>query len=263
MHFLIRHPHLLLVGIPFGVFLGMLAMMEAGRRIGLWRLARDPEAAKEGIGPLEASVLGLLGLLVAFCFSGAAGRYDDRRDLVVQEANALGDAWARLDTLPEDLQPPLRDGLRRYLESRLETYRRLPDIGAALSELRRSVEIQDEIWKGAVAACEDPRGQRVTMLVLPALDAAFDMTTVRTAKAMQHPPVLIYVLLGVLALASALLAGHGLTHGKGRNWLSMLGYAAATAIALYTILDIEFPRIGLIRLDGEDRMLVEVLDGMK
>ena len=63
--------------------------------------------------------------------------------------------------------------------------------------------------------------------------------------------------------ASALVAGHGLAAGKRRNWMSMVGYAAATAIALYTILDLEFPRIGLIRLDGEDRMLVEVLDSMK
>lgn len=263
MDIVTRYPYLFLFGIPLAVFLGMLGMLELGRRIGLWRLARDPDVAKEGIGAVEASILALLGLLVAFTFSGAAGRYDSRRDLVVQEANALGDAWARLDTLPEELQPALRDGLRRYVEARIETYRRLPDVEGAMAELRRSTAIQDEIWKGAVAACADPRGQRVTMLVLPALDAAFDMTTVRTAAAMQHPPVVIYVLLLVLALASALIAGHGLTSGKRRNWVSMAGYAAATAISLYLILDLEFPRIGLIRLDKEDRMLVEALDAMK
>lgn len=258
-----RHPTLLFVATPLALFLGMLVMLEIGRRMGLRRLARDPEAAKEGMGPLEGSVLGLLGLLVAFTFAGAAGRYDSRRDLVVQEANALGDAWARLDTLPPESQPALRDGLRRYLEARLETYRLIPDLDAVKKELRRSVEIQDEIWKGAIAACADARGQRVTMLVLPALDAAFDMTTIRTAKAMQHPPFVIFLLLFVLALASALIAGHGMTGAKKRNWVSMAGYAAAMAIAVYVILDLEFPRMGLIRLDSEDRMLVEVLDSMK
>lgn len=261
MGFFARHPTLLLVGLPVALLLGMIALLEVGRRIRERRLARDPEAAKEGLGAVEASVFGLLGLLVAFTFSGAAGRYDARRDLIVQEANSLGDAWARLDTLPEELTPPLRDGMRRYVESRLETYRQLPDVDAALSEVKRSVTIQDGIWKGAVAACADPRGQRVTMLVLPALDAAFDMTTVRTAKAMHHPPPFLFVLLYALALASALIAGYGMS-GKHR-WLPMIGYAVATAIAVYTILDLEYPRIGLIRLDNEDRMLVEVLESMK
>jgi hypothetical protein len=263
MRFLAEYPYLFLVGLPFALFLGMLGMLEVGRRLGLRRLARDPDVAKEGMGPLEASVLALLGLLVAFTFSGAAERYGSRRDLVVQEANSLGDAWARIDTLPKELQPPIRDGLRRYVEARLETYRKMPEIDAVMSELRRSVAIQDEIWKGAVAACEDPRGQRVTMLVLPALDAAFDMTTVRTAAAMHHPPFAIYVMLVLLAFASAVVAGHGLTSAKRRNWLSMAGYAAATAISFYLILDLEFPRIGFIRLDGEDQMLVDVLESMK
>jgi hypothetical protein len=261
MGFFPKNPNLILFTIPAALLLGMIVLLEVGHRIRKRRLARDPDDAKEGLGPVEASVFGLLGLLMAFTFSGAAGRYDARRDLVVQEANSLGDAWARLDALPEELTPPLRDGMRRYVESRLQTYRVLPDFDAAMRELKRSVAIQDEIWKGAVAACADPRGQRVTMLVLPALDAAFDMTTVRTAKAMQHPPVFLFLLLFALALASALIAGHGMT-GKHR-WLPMAGYAVATAIAVYTILDLEYPRIGLIRLDNEDRMLVEVLESMK
>jgi hypothetical protein len=262
MEFFGRHPTLFLIGIPLALFLGMLAMLEVGRRLGLSRLARDPEGCKDGVGPLEGSVFGLLGLLVAFTFAGAAERFDNRRELVVQEANAIGDAWARLDTLPPELQPAIRDGLRRYLESRLKTYRVLPDLDAAMRELRRSVEIQDEIWKGAVAACADPRGQRVTILVLPALDDAFDMTTIRTAAAMRHPPFVIFLLLFVLALASALIAGNGMT-AKKRNWMSMAGYAVATTVAVYAILDLEFPRIGLVRTDSSDRLLVELLDSMK
>lgn len=263
MDLILRSPTLFLLATPLALFLGMLVMLEIGRRLGLRRVALDPEGAKEGIGTLEGSVFGLLGLLVAFTFAGAAERYESRRDLVVQEANAIGDAWARLDTLPAETQPAIRDGMRRYVEARLETYRRIPDLDAVRKELRRSVEIQDEVWKGAVAACADPRGQRVTMLVLPALDAAFDMTTIRTAAAMHHPPLAIYLLLFILALASALIAGHGMTGGRRHNWTAMLGYAAATAIAIYTILDLEFPRIGLIRLDAQDQMLVETLDSMK
>ena len=263
MPLVVQYPILSLVGIPIGLFLGMLLMLEVGRRVGLKRLARDPEGAKEGFGALEGSVFGLLGLLIAFTFAGAAERYDGRRELVVQEANAIGDVWARLDTLPPETQPALRDGMRRYLESRLETYRRMPDVAAVMAELKNSTRIQDEIWKQAVAACATPEGQRVTMLVLPALDAAFDMTLVRTAAGFHHPPIAIFAMLFLLALAGALIAGLGMAKGKARNWTIMLGFALTTAVAVYTILDIEFPRIGLIRVDASDQMLEDVLETMR
>ena len=94
----------------------------------------------------------LLGLLIAFTFSGAAVRFDQRRSLIVQETNDIGTAYLRLDLLPPSAQPALRDLFRRYLDSRLEVYRRLPDIEAARAELARSNELQGEIWSRAVAA---------------------------------------------------------------------------------------------------------------
>ena len=80
-----------------GLFLGLLLMMEAGRRLGVRRLAADPEGARAGIGAVEGAVFALLGLLIAFTFSGAASRFDDRRHLVAEEANAIGTAWLRID----------------------------------------------------------------------------------------------------------------------------------------------------------------------
>ncbi|HEX5135660.1 MAG TPA: DUF4239 domain-containing protein [Planctomycetota bacterium] len=263
MWFIAENPNLLLFGIPLALFVGMLVMLELGRRAGLRRLAKDPEGAKERLGTVEGAIFGLLGLLIAFTFSGAAGRFDDRRKMVVQEANQLGDAWSRIDALPEKTQPPIRDAMRRYLESRLETYRRIPDMKAVDEELERSAAIQDEIWKAAVAACAMPEGQRVTMLVLPALDSAFDWTLVRTASAMHHPPGIIWIMLFVLSFGSALIAGYGMTGGRKRNWTYMIGFAAVIAIAVYTILDIEFPRVGLVRVDAVDQLLTDLLETMR
>jgi hypothetical protein len=241
----------------------MVVLLEVGRRIGQRRREQDPEGAKEGFGALEGSILGFLGLLVAFTFSGAVGRYDHRRELIVQEANAVGDVWARFDALPPATQPALRDAMRRYVEARLATYRALPDLDASMRELDRSHEIQDEIWKGAVAACAMPEGQRVTMLVLPALDQAFDATLVRTAAAFHHPPGIIWIMLFVVAFAGALIVGIEMSGAKRRPWSYMIGFALTTAVAVYTILDLEYPRIGFVRVDAADRMLEDVLDNMK
>jgi hypothetical protein len=100
------------------------------------------------------------------------------------------------------------------------------------------------------------------MLVLPALDSMFDMTLLRTAAGFQHPPGAIFGLLFVLALSASFIAGHGFA-GKGRSWLPMLGFAIATTIAIYVILDLEFPRVGLIRVDAADRFLLDLRTGMK
>jgi len=76
-----------------GLFVGILAMLEFGRRLGIRRLAIDPAGAQAGTGAVEGAVFALVGLLIAFTFSGAASRFAVRRDLIVAETNAIGTAW--------------------------------------------------------------------------------------------------------------------------------------------------------------------------
>jgi hypothetical protein len=106
-----------------GLFLGMLALVELGRRLGTRQIARDPDKGQAGAGVIDGAVFALFGLLVAFTFSGAASRFDSRRQLVVEEANDIGTAYLRTDLLPAETQPALRESFRKYLDSRLETYR--------------------------------------------------------------------------------------------------------------------------------------------
>src|SRR5215510_4984847 len=102
---------------------------------------------------MAGAVFALLGLLIAFTFSGAASRFDARRQLVVEEANAIGTAYLRLDLLPAHTQPPLRESFRQYLQTRVEIYRKLPDIAAARQEAAHAVTLQGQIWSQALTAC--------------------------------------------------------------------------------------------------------------
>ena len=114
-----------------GLLLGMLLFLEVGRRIGLRQRAKAAGGAVAGSGAVEGAIFALLGLLVAFTFSGAAARFDTRRQLIVEETNAIGTAYLRLDLLPAEVQPTLRERFRQYLAARLEVYRKLPDMAAA------------------------------------------------------------------------------------------------------------------------------------
>lgn len=247
-----------------GLFLGMLILAEVGRRIGIRRLAQDPEGAEAGVGVVDGAVFALLGLLIAFTFSGAAARFDARRQLIVEETNDIGTAYLRLDLLPVDAQPKLREKFRQYVDARLELYRKLPNITAATEELVKANNLQGEIWRQAVAASAAPGASPAApMLLLNALNTMIDITTTRTMALQMHPPTVIFAMLFGLALASSLLVGYGMAASKQRNWLHTLGLAFAMAAAVFVILDIEYPRVGFIRVDAFDRALAELRAGMK
>ena len=117
---------------------GTLGLLEVGRRFGERRRAQDPEGTKAGAGAMEGAGFGLMGLLIAFTFSGARTRFDARRALAVEEANCIGTAWLRLDLLLASAQPPLREKFRQYVDARLALFRKLPDLAASKAEQTRA-----------------------------------------------------------------------------------------------------------------------------
>jgi len=247
----------------FGLFLGMLLFMEIGRRIAVRRMREDTGAAGEGVGTVDGAVFALLGLLIAFTFSRASSRFDARRQLIVEETNDIGTAYLRLDLLPADFQPALRESFRRYLDARIEVYRKLPDIAAAKESLAKANELQSRIWREAVAATQAAGAPPAApILLLPALNAMIDITTTRTMATQMHPPTIVFVMFFGLALAASLLAGYGMTGSKVRSWFHMLGFALVMAIAVFVILDIEYPRLGLIRVDAFDQALIDLRESM-
>lgn len=244
------------------LFVAVFLLMEVGRRIAVQRAHRDPEKATVGLGAIEGAVYTFMGLLVTFSFSGAAGRFDERRHLVIAEANDIGTAYLRLDLLPAASQEALRRSFRQYLDSRLAIYRKLPDLEAAMAELQQSTRLQGEIWTQAVAASRAADSPATTTLVLSALNEMIDITTTRTMATKMHPPNIIFVLLIGSILASAVMAGHGMAANTKRSPLHMFAFAAICSLAVYVILDLEYPRLGLIRADSVDSALVDLRASM-
>lgn len=255
------NPTLISIMSALVLFVGMVMLLETGRRLGRRRQAWLEEGARAGLGQVEGAILALMGLLVAFTFSGAATRFDTRRQLIVQEANAIGTAWLRLDLLPAAAQPELRDLFRHYLDARLATYQRMPDLAAVRTEADRANALQGEIWKRATIACREAANP-LTAQLIPALNDMFDIATTRNSAALIHPPAIIFFMLGTLALMSSLLAGYAMAGGRSRSLIHVLGFALILSTTVYVILDLEFPRLGLVRIDSFDRILVELRSSM-
>jgi hypothetical protein len=244
-----------------GVFVGTVLLIELGRRIGLRQIRRHPDAVRSGLGPVDSAVYAMLGLMIAFTFSAAFLRFDARRNFIVEESNAIGTAYLRVALLPADVQPRVRDLFRRYVDSRLATYEKIDDLDAAMTEYRRSIQIQQEIWKEAVDATQDLPSTAPAMLLLPALNEMIDITNTRLMATRIHQPWVVFAMLGVLSLASALLAGYGMASGP-RSPLHNVLFAAVVAATIYIIIDLEYPRFGIIRIDAVDRALAELRQSM-
>lgn len=251
------------LGFSVLLFIGMLILLETGRRLGVRRRSRESDGERSSLGTVEGAVFALFGLLMAFTFSGAASRFNEKRLFIAEEANAIGTAYLRLHLVPE-VEPKLQELFRRYVDSRLETYRRLPNMKAANLEMANSKIIQEEIWGEAVAATRLRSSHpAAAWLLLPALNNMIDITTTRTMMLQLHPPRIIFVLLFALGLICSILAGYRMASGQQRSWLHILGFTAITVIIVYVILDIEYPRAGLIRIQSADQVLVDLRADLK
>lgn len=243
------------------LFVGILACLEIGWRIRHRRSREDSEDS--GLSAIDGAVFGLMGLLIAFTFTGADSRFEARRQLIVQETNAMGTAWLRLDLLPAAAQAAVRAEMRDYVDSRLRFFRLLStDIPASTNELATGNALQGKIWSGAAAALQQQNSPAATSLLLSSLNDMIDITTTRYVASLTHPPLAIYLVLGFFVLASSLLAGYAMGKSGKRNWTHRLIFSATLALAMYMILDFDYPRLGLIRIDQMDHVMVDLRKSM-
>src|SRR5947209_8794760 len=183
--------------------------------------------------------------------------------LISQETNSIETAYLRMQLVSPAAQPELKQLFRDYVDSRLETYRKLPDMNAAEREMLRSRDLQTQIWdKSIEATLTKGSHPDAGKLLLPALNNMIDMARTRTMALQSHPPSIVFAVLFGIALICSLLAGYRTGTGNHRSWLHIFGFTFSFVILAYLILDIEYPRAGLFRLETADQMLVRLRQSM-
>jgi hypothetical protein len=247
--------------VVLGALVGaLLTLQDLGRRLGERDIRRDIRRRRWGqtqvAGATETTVYGLLGLFLAFTFSAAGARFEARRHLVVVEANAISTAWLRIDILPDRTQGHMRDLFRQYTDARLERYRLRNEASRT-----RYRALQQEIWSTAIAASRESGEIPPFTVLLPALNEMIDITTTRETAVMLHTPAAVFVMVAIFALIGSILAGYGLA-GRTKHWVHKVGFAIVLGMALFVIIDLEYPRLGLIRVDAVDSVLDDVRRSM-
>jgi hypothetical protein len=256
------------LGVATAFLIGSLLLMQLGRRMGARHISARGESAMRGLSAAEGAVFALMGLVLAFAISGALQRYDDRKVLILQEANAIATAHDRADLLKGEAVQKLKEQLKRYLQLRIEFYKlpiefSLQQGGAIYSaeHLDKIAQKKADIWKFAVASCEAQTTTMPCTLLLPAINAVTETARLRSGANERHPPQIIYVMLFGLGLGGSLLAGFGMAAGY-RSRVHMMIFAGALAFALFIVTDLEFPRLGIFRISHFDHFLTDLLARM-
>lgn len=259
------NPFHIIVLVCMALFLGMAFMPYVGHRIARWQSLRGMGTSdRNSIVTVTGALFALLGLLIAFTFSGAFSRFDDRRQNIVREANSIGQAYALIDILSGPAQARLRPKFSEYAAVRSELFDLVADLPLARRELARSIALQNEIWRLVVEATSEEDCQSARLLLLPALNEMISITTVRTITLQKHQPLLIYFALAAVALICSGLVGYSAHTGKRYRLSSVhvIGFAGVIAFILYVILDVEFARYGMVTLDNVNQLLKDLADNI-
>lgn len=193
-----------------------------------------------------SAVLGLLGLMIAFTFSMALNRYDDRRELVVSEANAIGTAWLRAGLIEGTAGPQLQAAIARYAELRAH----LPARGETRAVEMASGEHQKQLWqqmRAAIAHTSPP----VATLIITSMNEMFDIASSRKAEREAQIPALVLDIVMVYALLSAGIIGYVLGEAEPHHRMVTAILFLLLTLSLALVIDLDRPWRGSITISQQ------------
>jgi hypothetical protein len=209
------------------------------------RLRRHAEALREPFGVLQAALLGLVALILAFGLTMAVGRYDARRAAVVDEADAIGTTYLRAQTLGEPVRTESLDALVRYTDAEIRLAEWVPGSDATEEAIAEGGELQRTLWGLADDALAESPTDSAPRLYVETLNEMIDMQTVRVSGLQNRVPTAVLVIeiigasiaLGLLGLYLAILA---------RGMLSVVLAAAFVSVVLLITFDLDRPTRGVV-----------------
>lgn len=214
------------------------------------RLRAQSETLREPFGVLQAALLGLVALILAFGLTMAVGRYDARRAAVVDDANAIGTTYLRAQTLREPIRTRSLSLLVRYTDTSIRLSRSVPGSASARRAITDGERLQRALWRLSGEALAGSPTASAPRLYVDSLNETIDMQTVRVSALANRVPSAVLVVeiigaavaLGLLALYLAILA---------RGVVTVFLAAALISVLLLITFDLDRPTRGLVTVpDG-------------
>lgn len=225
----------------------VLLSVEFGYRLGKYRRSHHETEKEAPLGTMVGATLGLLAFILAFTFGLAAGRFDNRRQLLLDEANAIGTTYLRAGMLPEKGKH-VRDLLRDYVAARLETVQP----GKLDEGIRRSEDIQQKVWTEAETVGNKNPNSIVVGLFVQSLNQMIDLHAARMQAGVRSriPGAIWLGLFAVACLSLATMGYHAGLSGTRRS-LAIVAVAVTFSVVIELIADLDRPQQGVLRVSQQ------------
>lgn len=227
----------------------MMGANELGFQIGLRRDRGEPESSRVVSNGLKTSVFGLVALLLGFSFSMTSGKHDQRRKIVLDEANAIGTCYLRAGLLADAERDQIRSVLRRYVDARLERFENGLDANIRQRTSAEMDQLLEKLWNQVELANKSSREAVRTSQIVAAANDVIDLSSTREWAVRNHIPLPVLALLATCVVVSSILIGHS----SGQNGRRYMGLWAALnvllVLVLFVVLDFDRPRRGFIQVD--------------
>jgi hypothetical protein len=251
LEYVLNRPAVIFV---IGVILLWLAAYFGALSRKIWRSLKDDE--RETFNVVLGASLTLLGLIVGFTFSVAEGRYDQRKNYEVGEANAIGTEFVRADMLPPDASAKVKELLRRYLDQRILFYDGHDErtLGLVDAEVTR---LQQEMWS-VVASVADVQPTPIVTLTVSGMNDVLNSEGYTQAAWWYRIPEGAWALMATISVVCCALIGYGARAAR----LSLLVLVPlGLSTAFFFIGDIDSPRHGLV--DTAPHNLVRLAEAIR
>lgn len=228
----------------------MVASLETGFHIGRFTATRrqPSEAEKSAVNFSTAGMVGLLAFLLGISLSMASGRYEQRRDSVLAEANAIGTSWLRAELAGAAERDSLRRLLREYTEVRIAAVRGGADAAEEDRLNQRTNALQTEMWRLAAGVAERAPTP-ISGLLLASLNETFDLALTNRRNFTSHVPTYVIRLLLIVSIVAVGAVGYGFGLAGTRQFAVSLMLLAAWTVAIVLIVDVDRPQAGEVRVN--------------
>ena len=229
------------------ILLVVLLAVEFGYRLGKYRRSHHETEKEAPLGTMVGATLGLLAFVLAFTFGLAAQRFDMRRQVLLDEANAIGTTYLRAGTLPERGEE-VRRLLRDYVNVRLKAMQS----GKVAEGIRGSEDIQQKVWTEAEAVGVKNPNSIVVGLFIQSLNEMIDLHAARMQAGLRSriPGAIWLGLFAVAALSLATMGYHAGLSGTRRS-LAIVAVAITFAVVIELIADLDRPQEGILKVSQQ------------
>lgn len=239
----------------------MFVASELGYRFGRRADRAEPEQSRMVSSAIKGTIFGLVALLLGFSYSMTSNRHNQRLQLVLDEANAIGTCYLRAGLLSEPPRGEIRAALRRYTDLRIEHFERALDETAFQRTSSGMDSALVALWSGVTDATSQDQSQILPSQIVPAANAVIDLSATWAWSTRVHLPPSVLVLLAASMLVSAFLIGHSSGQVRRRHLGLWVALNVLIMLVLFVVMDFDRARHGLIQVDHT--ALIEVQRSMR